>query len=118
MPPQENTSQKITALHAQAKKLVHANESEEFIINELCKNNITKDYAAVIIDNVLNDIRDRKDFWKLLTMGCFFTITGLLITYFSYTAATQSNGGFYFVYWGIVVTGIIIICRAFSLYRK
>jgi hypothetical protein len=114
----ENTSQKITALHLQAKKLVDANETEAFIISALCKNDITEDYAAIIIDNVLNDIRNRKDFWKLFIMGCFFIIAGLLITYISYTAASQSSMGSYFIFWGLVVTGIIMIFRAFTFYKK
>jgi hypothetical protein len=114
----ENTSQKITALHLHAKKLVDANETESFIISELCKHGITETYATTIIDNVLNDNRDRKDFWKLLIMGCFFILTGLVITYISYTAANQSSFGSYFVFWGLVVTGIIMIFRAFTLYKK
>jgi hypothetical protein len=117
MQKEENSSQKIKALHAQAKKLIGANESEEFVISELCKNGITEDYAAIIIDNVLNDIRDKKDFWKLLVMGSFITISGLLITYTSYTSS-ENTGGYYFIFWGIVITGIVMIFRAFTLYRK
>jgi hypothetical protein len=114
----ENSTQKITALHAQAKKMIDANETKSSIISALCENGITEDYAALIIDNVLNDIRDRKDFWKLIIMGCFFIIAGLLITYISYTAASQSRMGSYFIFWGLVVTGIVMIFRAFTLYRK
>ena len=115
---QENTSQKIDLLHQQARKLVNANETESFIISELCKHGITETYATTIIDNVLNDNRDRKDFWKLLIMGCFFIIAGLAISYISYTAASQRNLGSYFIFWGLVVTGIIMIFRAFTLYKK
>jgi hypothetical protein len=117
MQKEENSSQKIKALHAQAKKLIDANESEEFVLTELCKNGITVDYAAIIIDNVLNDIRDKKDFWKLLVMGSFITIAGSFISYTSYTNAND-RGGYYFIFWGIVVAGIVMIFRAFTLYRK
>jgi uncharacterized membrane protein len=115
---QEDNSQKIKTLHTIAKTLVDKNETIDFIVTELCKHGITKDYAVIIIDNTLNDIRDKKDFWKLLFMGISFVIAGLFITYISYTAASQSSMGVYFIFLGLVVTGVVMIFRAFTLYRK
>ncbi len=109
---------KIDELHTLARKLIKANEPQHFITDELCKQGISQDYATTIIDNVLNDNRDRKDFWKLLVMGCFFIISGIAISYVSYSAASKSSMGSYFIFWGLVVTGVIMIFRAFALYRK
>lgn len=115
----DQASQKIALIHKDAKQLIGANLEEEMVIATLCKNHtITKDYAALIIDNVLVDIRNKKDFWKLLIMGCFISISGFVISYISYNAAEENTTSGYIIFWGLVVTGIVMIFRAFTLYKK
>ena len=109
---------KIKLLHAQVRSLLKQGMNEMEIMRELEKDGIDPGYAGLIIDNIKTDERDKRDFWKLVIMGLFFVIGGLTINYLSYTIAVNVNATFYYIYWGIVVMGIIFLIRAASLYRK
>ena len=112
------TDIQIEQLHNKARGLLNSGMDEEEIITALQREGIDPAYAALIIQNIKADNRDRMDFWKLILMGLFFIIGGLVINYFSYHIAVRSNSIFFYLYWGILVVGIIMLIRAFSLYRK
>jgi hypothetical protein len=114
---EKNIINKINFLHNKAKALIKQEIEEEKIISELMKEGIDKDYAKMIIANVEGNIDDKRDFWKLFIMGFFFIFAGLLINFFSNKMAVVSNSFFFYLFWGIVVYGIIMIYRAFSFYK-
>lgn len=108
----------IKSLHKKAKELLKQDMEEDELINELTKEGIDSHYAQLIIENVKGDIRDRLDAWKLTLMGSFFIVGGIYINYFSYQIAVNANSGFFYLFWGIVVVGILMLIRAFFLFRK
>ena len=112
------TDLKIELLHAQVRLLFKQGMNDMEVTRALEKDGVDPVYAGMVIDNIKKDERDRRDFWKLIIMGSFFVIGGLTINYLSYTIAVNANASFYFIYWGVVVAGIIFLIRARSLYRK
>jgi len=50
-------------------------------------------------------------------MGGFYLLIGLLLNYLSYKIAVDINA-FFYLFWGIIVLGIITIVKGFILYRK
>jgi len=113
-----DTDLKIELMHARVRLLMKQGMRGPEIIRTLEKEGVDPLYASMLIDNIRTDERDRRDFWKLIIMGLFFFIGGLTTTYLSYTLAVNTGAGIYFIFWGIVVTGIIFLVRAASLYRK
>ena len=113
-----DTSERVTFLHKKVKDLLKQGKSENHIIEELKKDGINLDYAHIIIENVYNDIHDRKNFWRLIFGGLFFIIGGLAINYFSYQIAANAGSFFFYLFWGIVVAGIVMILRAFIIFKN
>ena len=109
---------RIETLHKKAKALLKQDMDEDDIMDELVKEGIDRHYAALIIDNVQSDIRDRADAWKLTLMGSFFIVGGIYINYFSYRIAVNANASFFYLFWGVVVVGILMVIKAFFLFRK
>jgi hypothetical protein len=112
------TDIKIEQLHNKVRGLLNSGMGADEIIATLKREGIDPAYTILIIQNIKSDNRDKMDFWKLIFMGSFFIIGGSLINYFSYRIAARANSTFFYLYWGIVVVGAIMIIRAFSLYRK
>ena len=106
-------SQQIAFLHEKARQLRKANYTDEAIARELVKEGITESYAHMIIGNIDGEASDKKSFRNSLIMGSFYILAGLLLTWFSY----NSNMSVYFIFWGLVVFGIVTIIRGVMLYR-
>jgi hypothetical protein len=111
-------SENVALLHKKARGLLRQGKPESYILEELRKEGITMDYAQIIMANVYNDIHDRKSFWKLLFSGLFFIIGGLAINFFSYQIAVNTGSLFFYLFWGIVVSGIVMIAKAFIIFKK
>ena len=109
---------RIATLHKKAKALLKQDIDEAEMIEALKEEGIDPGYAQLIIENVKNDIRDRADAWKLTLMGTFFIVGGMYINYFSYQIAVNANATFFYLFWGIVVVGILMLIRALFLFRK
>lgn len=113
-----NMPDEAAALHKRAKEILLTGLSLEEATTELAKEGIAVFYAEMVIDNLLNDMRNRRDFFKMLIMAAF-TVTGALaLNYFSYDWAARSGAGFMLVFWGLVVAGIIMFIQAIGIYRK
>ncbi len=109
----------VALLHKNVAAKLKAEWPEEQIVDELVREGIEPNYAWLIIGNVKEDGAKQRAFWKLLSFGLVLTIGGLLINFSSYQIAAQARSvTFFYLFWGIVVTGLITICRAFILYRK
>ncbi len=108
----------IEILHKKAKALLKQGKEEAELIEELKKEGIDEHYAALVIENVKGDIRDRLDAWKLTWMGTFFIVGGIYINYFSYQIAVNANATFFYIFWGIVLLGVVMLIRAFFLCIK
>lgn len=109
---------RVDYLHSIVKDLIKNKAPENEILNRLLKEGLDQNYALTIIENVKSDIDDSKEFRRLLGMGIFFVVGGLAINYFSYKIAENFNSGFFYLFWGIVAVGIVLIIRAFILYKK
>ena len=110
--------ERVDYLHSIAKNLIKCKIPDNQILYALLKEGIDENYALMIIENAKSDIDDKKEFWKLLFMGIFFVIGGLAINYYSYKIAENANSFFFYLFWGIVVAGIILIIRAFILFKN
>jgi len=109
---------KIDLLHQKARDLLRQKKQHTEIIAELQKEGIDGDYAQVIINNVFKDISNKKNFWKLLFSGLLIILAGVTLNLLSYRIAANSNSYVFYVFWGIFVTGIILIARAFIMFKK
>ncbi len=113
-----DTDNRIKALHAKAHGLIRQGMNEDEITEELKQEGIESSYAQMIIENVKSDIRDRSDARKLVLMGSFFIVGGIYINYFSYLIAAHANATFFYLFWGIIVTGFLLLVRAYYLFPK
>lgn len=118
MENQNSIKKKVELLHATAKKLIKSNLSENQVIQNLLGYGIDTNYAHIILENVKLDIEERKEFIKLIAKGAFLIIAGFAINYFSYKIAEHSNSIFFYLFWGIIITGVLLIIRAFILFTK
>src|SRR5688572_24717693 len=112
-----NINARISLLHKKARTLLKAKHSDEYIIAALKEEGIEEDYAYLIIENVRNELFDRRQFWKMLFIGGFMLIGGLWMNYLSYTHAVIHGSYSYYVFWGIVVAGVVLIIRAIILFK-
>lgn len=108
----------IENLHKKAKALLKSNLETDEIITELRKEGVDSNYAELIIENVKSDKRNKTDAWKLTIMGIFFIFGGFYINHFSYQIAINTNSSSFYFFWGIIIFGIIILVRAFNLFRR
>ena len=106
------------ALHRLAKDLLDKDPEENELIASLMNEGITESYAKQIIDNGLTDIRNKKDFYKMLIMGVVTVAGALLLNYMSYETALHYSAGGMIVFWGLVVAGIIMLIRAGGMHRR
>jgi hypothetical protein len=112
----DTTDTIIKELHAEAAQLLALQESDGFIVDSLMKRGIDKHYAELVLENVKSDQSDRKEFYKLLFGGIFTFLTGIILTFGTYSLSVP--GGIYFVFWGLMVYGVFLITRAVILFRK
>ena len=113
-----DTSEKSNSLHKMAKNLLKQGKSNDQIITQLAEQGIEPTYAQMILDNVYRDISDRRNFWKLLFGGLFFIGGGIAINYYSYKIAENSHSNIFYLFWGVIVAGVLLIIKAFTLFRK
>jgi hypothetical protein len=118
MPVQSSTESEIKRLHLRAAALLAETRSISKTVAALVEEGVDPGYARLLVNNVMNDQRDDSDAWRLLIMGLFFVFGGLGINYYSYQIAVQSNSYIFYVFWGIVVTGIVFLYKAYGLFRR
>jgi uncharacterized membrane protein HdeD (DUF308 family) len=75
-------------------------------------------YIEMIIENIKNEKANNKSFRNSLIMGIFYIVAGVLVNIFSYRIAENTNSSFFYLFWGIVVLGIVTIIRGFILYKR
>ncbi len=115
---QDISSEKIEQLHLEVRKRLKDKQSTEQIINALTSQGIEPYYIETIIQNVEEENADKKSFRNSMIMGIVYIIGGLATNYFSWKFASESGNLFFYVFWGIVVLGIVTIVRGFILYRR
>ncbi|MEO7310802.1 MAG: hypothetical protein ABIX01_10425 [Chitinophagaceae bacterium] len=113
-----NIEDKVKLLHKKAAQLLQNKAKDDEIITALIKEGINHDYATLILDNVKDDVHDKKEFRKHWVSGSFITIAGLLVNYLSYEISEKYGAGSFLLLWGIVLFGILIIVRGFIIFRK
>ncbi len=112
------TNDIVKDLHNKAEQYLKVNKNRQVVIELLVKEGITADYAETILDNLEVDKYEKKEFYKELFKGISITLVGLLLNILSYTSVLYAGGFIFIVFWGIVVTGITLIFRAFIYLRK
>jgi len=108
----------VDELHQSVKELLEEGLSEADIMKQLKKKGVDDHYAETIIENVISDISDKRDFWKLVLMGSFTIAGDLIVGYLSFKQGRHLPDVFYTVFWGLMVAGAFMITRAFILFRK
>lgn len=114
----DNEKAIIDQLHHDAAILLRQHKTDEEIIQALVKQGTDRHYAAIILNNLRNDHLNKKKFRNTLLAGLGILIMGLLLNVASYRFSLKGGMLFFYVFLGVVVTGISIIARAFILYRK
>lgn len=108
----KDSTSEIRQLHFQVKKWLDENCPDEEIVNRLQKQGVEPYYARTVIDNIHEEKQNGKSFRNAMIMGSFYIIGGLLVNYYSYQLASTSNSTTFFLFWGIVVWGIITVSEA------
>jgi hypothetical protein len=111
-------SEQIDSLHKKVKDLHKQGKTDDEIIGELENEGVENTYAQMLLENVYNDIHDKRNFWKLIFGGAFFILGGLAINIFSYRIAENSNASYFFLFWGPPIAGLLLIIKAFTIFRK
>ena len=117
MPVSDESSKHIELLHLKVEQLLAQHHSNEEIKQELAKDGVEPGYAQTLIENVHYDKENKKSFRNSMIMGLFYIGAGLLINFFSYKIAATNNSFFFYLFWGILVLGIVTIIRGFILYK-
>ena len=112
-----DTSKQIKLLHTRVIQLLSEKYTDEEISEELKKDGIDDHYSQSLIENVRNDKANRKSLRNSLIMGSFYIAGGLLLNFFSYKMAVVNNSNFFYLFWGIIVLGIVTIIRGIILYK-
>jgi hypothetical protein len=112
------TSEAVNHLHARVEALLDTNHPEEKVVQILSNDGVAPHYVELLINNIKNDRSDRKSFRASMIMGSCYIVVGMLINLLSYRFATKMNTTGFYLFWGIVVFGIVTIIRGFMLYRK
>ena len=118
MPSVADPSEKIDFLHRKVKDLRKQGKKEEEILRELENEGIEDSYAQMILENVNSDIQDKRNFWKLIFGGVFFILGGLAVNIFSYRIAENFNASYFYLFWALPIAGILLIIKAFTIFRK
>lgn len=114
----DNEKAIIDQLHKDVALLLQQKKTGEEIIQQLVDKGTDRNYAEIVLINVQQDRRNKKGFLVTLFYGIGFLVMGGLLTYSSYRFAVKGGLLYYLVFWGIIVTGITYIARAFILFRK
>jgi len=114
---QKDLTTEIEELHLQVKKLLSENHTNEAIVEQLQKQGLERYYIETIIENIRDEELDKKSFRNSMIMGLFYIAAGLLINIFSYRIAENISSSFFYLFWGVVVLGIVTIARGFILYK-
>lgn len=108
----------IQQLHTEAAKLLQQKKSGEDVVDHLMAKGYERHYAEIVVSNVCKDTADKKNFWITFFYGLGFLLLGAALTYSSYRFAFKTGAFFYILFWGVIVTGISIMARAFILFKK
>lgn len=108
----------IKLLHTEVAGLIKAKKNEVDILEYVISKGHERYYAEMVLNNVKEEIADKKSFWKTFFYGLGFLISGILVSLASWYFAVSAGAIFYFFYWGLIVAGISIIARAFILFRR
>jgi hypothetical protein len=108
----------IKMLHIEAADLLRNKKQDEEIISYIVAKGYERRYAETILDNIKEDAEDKINFRKTLLYGLGLLLSGVLVSFTSYSFARSMGALFYFFYWGLIVTGISIIARAFIIFKK
>ena len=103
-------------VHRQAAQMLKQKLHDKEIIEHLTIDGLDQYYAEMILENVKNDVEDKKQFWKNVLRGLFVFISGLILSIGTYQLAAP--GGFYCIFSGIMLVGIISVIKGYILFRK
>ena len=114
----KDSTDEIKLLHSQVKELLKKNYTHEEIVDVLKQKGLEPYYIETIIENIEQEKEDKVSFRNSTITGIFFIISGFAINIFSYRLAESANNSFFYVFWGIIVVGIVTVIRGFILYRR
>ena len=113
-----DVTNKINKLHSEVRRLLVEKYSDEAIIDQLVQQGFEAYYIEIIISNIRIEIDDKKSFRNSMIMGLFYITAGLLLNFLSYRIAENGKSSFFYLFWGIVVLGIVTIARGLILYKN
>ena len=114
---EKDVTDRIDYLHKKTAELIARGLPVREIVAALKEEGIDEQYAKTLIHNVLNDSRSQNNSLWWLIMGIILFVGGLAVNYYSYQLA-ENTGGFYVIFWGVVVTGAGMIARALILWKR
>lgn len=117
MPIVQDPSERIDFLHKKVKTLLRQKKNILEIFDALKKEGVEPDYAKTIIENVLKDDNNKKNFYRLLVAGLLFIIAGTVLSFLSHKLSVISHS-FVFFGEGVIVVGIILLINAYILFKK
>ena len=114
----KDVTNEISKLHSEVRRLLAENYTDEAIINQLKNQGLEQYYIETIISNISTEIEDKKSFRNSMIMGLFYITAGLVVNFLSYRIAENGKSSFFYLFWGVVVLGIVTIARGFILYKN
>lgn len=114
----QNIDLQIRSLHIKALQLVESRYMDEHIIEELCREGLSIDYARAILTNAHSDWALKKEARGKLTTGLALIIGGMAFNITSYRFAQQTGMGMFLLQWGVVIAGMMMLVRSYSLFKR
>ncbi|WP_276484081.1 hypothetical protein [Paraflavitalea pollutisoli] len=110
-------SSEIEAIHENVRSLLKDKVPDGKIVEHLSALGHEPYYIETVIENIREEGEDRKSFRNSLIMGGCYLIGGSALNAISYLSATNVGAGFFYLFWGVMVLGVVTIVRGFILYR-
>lgn len=111
-------SQSIEEIHTKVRTFLSQGLTNEQIIEKMSNENLQAYYIEMVIENIHNEKINRKSLINSIITGSFIVVSGLAINILSYKFSQNTNSSSSFIFWGVVVVGIVTIIRGLILYRN
>ncbi|AXY73073.1 hypothetical protein D3H65_03405 [Paraflavitalea soli] len=113
-----NPDIQIRTLHSKASRLVESRYTDEYILEELCREGISIDYARAILTFAHSDCASKKEAQVKLTTGLALIMGSVLFIITSYRFVQQTGMGMLLIEWGIVIAGIMRLFKSYGLFKR
>lgn len=118
MEKEQSIDLRVKSLHVKALQLVEERYMDEHILEALCNEGLSIDYARAILVNAHSDWALKREARSKLTTGLALIIGGMAYNITSYRFAQETGMGMFLLEWGIIIAGMMMLIKSYSLFKR